>query len=353
MPNLRMPPDMVVRSAGVWDSRAPFHNFLFSYRRLNRCYALAVLSATKLQRDAAALNGSPVRGLINPRKGQTNRSVDPRELAAWKSYKRALGRDRSTGDYRSPTADDLLEDSDEVIGEMRQGTVTGMVALFEGFLQNWTLNVLLDKLERGETWSNEERYLACKLSPVHSTEPDPSAAFILRCLPELQILLKATPATFKDFKTGQPLMSPVSTLLSSFSVIRFWIHVRNQLVHRQGWVSVAFAKKHAPTWEAIFSGWSHIQPLKPGRALLIHHEVANACSLHVYRAALRLSDELELRSKGRRGQPWSPLPRPEQQSNYTDVPNPNRLLVDGDHEMSLRWASDGVFRNAYTDGNLP
>ena len=197
MANLRMPPDMVVRSAGVWDSRSPFHQFLLQYKRLNRCYALAVLSATKLQRDVAELPKPSIRALLNPRKGKTRRSVDPRELAVWNSYKHTLGRDRSTGEYRSPTGEDLLADSDQVIVTLRRATICETVALFEAFLQCWTLNVLLDKLERGDSWTNEERFLATKLSSVHSTEPDPSAAFILRCLPDLQRILQATPATFK------------------------------------------------------------------------------------------------------------------------------------------------------------
>src|SRR5690606_26292245 len=93
----------------------------------------------------------------------------------------------------TPTVSDVLGDVENVVVGVRGATLLRLVSLFESFLQCWALNYLLDKLERGVLWTNEDRILALKLSPVHSIEPEPSGAFILRCLPDLQTLLRKVP----------------------------------------------------------------------------------------------------------------------------------------------------------------
>jgi hypothetical protein len=171
------------------NSRAPFHQFLAGYKQTNQSYNLAVLATLKVQRDLDGTDTAAVRSYFNPRAG-AQRVSNPRELAAWQAYRRALGRDRATGEFRTPTPADILADVEPVVAAVRAATLVNLLSLFGTYVQCWTLNYLLSRLEQGVLWTNEERYLASKLSPVHSTEPEPSAAFILRCLAPLQTFLR-------------------------------------------------------------------------------------------------------------------------------------------------------------------
>jgi len=347
-----MPPDVVIRSSGIWNSRAPFDRYIAEYKKLNRSYALATLAALKLQRDLESAAPQSVRGYFYPRKGRTQLSP-PRLRTAWSTYRKALGRDRATGAFRTPSAGDVIADTDEIVNSVRRSTLVGHVSLFETYLQTWTLNYLLAKLETRLPWSNEDRYLACRLSPVHSGETEPSAAFILRCLPALQAFLRGIVPYFKDPFTGASLTVPSPPNLNALEAIKFWISLRNICVHQAGWVSPAFASKYSKMWEYQFGGLNHIPPLKGGRAVLLFHEVTNRAALNLYRTALALSDELERLSNGRRGQPWSPLPRQISKEGEYDTPTVQPLLVDGDHPYSLRWTRDPEFRERFVSDNLP
>ena len=346
-----MPPDIVIRSSGVWDSRSPFHQFLERHKKLNRSYSLAVLLALKIQREFEGNDATSVRPYFNPRKG-SSRIANPRESAAWKSYKLALGRDRTTGDFRSPSVSDIILDAEGIVSAVRSSTLTTEVALFESYLQCWSLNYLLDKLEKTETWTNEERYIASKLSPLHSAEPEPSAAFILRCLPTLQAFLRSVPAFFHD-KTGAAIEKPDPPEFNGLTVVKFWIALRNTLVHHNGWVSSAFASKYAHVWELQFQSMSHIGTLKSGVRVNLYHEIVACCVRNLYRVSLALSDHLESLSKGRRGQPWAPEPREMHAPAKFTSPKPRPLLIEGDHELSLKWASDEGFRRLFVIDNLP
>jgi hypothetical protein len=347
---LRMPPDIVVRSAGVWNSRAPFHQFLAEHKRVNRSYALTVLTALRVERDLE--NAEPsVRSYLNPRSGPTKISV-PRQLAAWRAYKQSLGRDPATGEFRTPTVADVLSDVENVVSGVRGATLLRLVSLFESYLQCWGLNYLLDRLERGILWTNEDRILATKLSPVHSPEPEPSVAFILRCLPGVQAILRDVPPFLRHGKTGAVLQRPDPRGLNALAAVKFWIALRNLVVHRSGWVSVRFATKHAEMWSLLLGDRPHIPRLNAGSEVLLFHELVDRAGANLYLAALALSDELEARSEGRRGHPWAPSPRPKSEPKQMP-PRPKQLLVEGDHDLSFRWATDKAFRDDFAASNLP
>lgn len=91
---------------------------------------------------------------------------------------------------------------------------------------------------------------------------------------------------------------------NALAVVKFWVALRNTVVHRGGWISTRFAKKHSPIWSLLFGRLTHIPQLSPGRAVLIHHDIVNQAGRNLYRAALALSDELEAISQGDRGHPF-------------------------------------------------
>lgn len=137
------------------------------------------------------------------------------------------------------------------------------------------------------------------------------------------------------------------------AIVKFWIALRNTVVHRSGWISTRFVKNHSATWTLLFGGLTYIPQLSPGRAVLLHHDVVNHAALNLYRAALALSNELETISQGRRGHPWAPSPRPKPEPVKEVPPNPGPLLMNGDHPLSFRWATDEEFRQDFTKNNLP
>lgn len=217
-------------------------------------------------------------------------------------------------------------------------------------LQCWALNYLVDKLERGVLWTNEDRILAMKLSPVHSFEPEPSGALILRVLPDLQALLREVPPFVRHSKTGAILTRPDPPALNALAAVKFWIALRNLVVHRSGWVSTRFEAKHSEMWFLLLGDRPHIPKLKAGSEVLLFHELVDRASASLYRAALALSKQLEAVSKGCRGHPWAPSPRPNPEPHL--LPQPRQLLLEGDHELSFRWATDKTFRDDFVVVNL-
>lgn len=350
MTTLRMPPDIVIRAAGVWNSRAPFHQFLAEIKEINRTYTLTVLTALRVESDLGGRQLTSVRSYLCPRSGSKRKSA-PRQLAAWQAYRQSLGRDPVTGEYRAPCVSDVLGDVENVVAGVRGATVLRLVSAFETFLQCWALNYLISKLERGLLWTNEDRILAVKLSPVHSAEPEPSGAFILRCLPSVQAVLRKVPPFVRHGKTGVSLMQPDPPELNALTAVQFWIALRNLVVHRRGWVSTRFEKKYAVMWSLLLGDRMHIPRLTAGRRIKLYHELVDRASANVYRAALALSDELETESKGRRGHPWAPSTRPNAAPN--PPPQPGPFLMEGDHELSYCWATEKAFRDNYVAANLP
>jgi len=337
-----MPPDIVIRPAGIWDSRAPFHNYLKEQKRISRSYALSVLTALKVERDLRSSELPSIRKYFNPRIGVTNRST-PRDTSAWRSYKRALGRVGIGKDFQQPTLDEVLSDLEGVISAVRRSTLLNYVALFESYLQCWVLNYLLSKLEVGQLWTNEERLLATKLSPVHGTEVSPSTAFILRCLPNISQLLRKTPPFFRHPVTRLILERPEPVGVTCLAAIDFWIDLRNTIVHRAGWLTRKFIARHEMLWMELFGSEPHIPQPKYGRSVLLYHEMVTSAALTLYRAALALSNELESISQGRRGHPWAPSGRLENSEKQPPISAPS-LLIDDDHENSVRWAREENFR---------
>ena len=167
----------------------------------------------------------------------------------------------------------------------------------------------------------------------------------------LQALLREVPPFVRHGKTGAPLKRPDPPGLNALAAVKFWIDLRNLVVHRSGWVSVRFEKKHAEIWSLLLGDRIHIPKLKAGCAVMLFHELVDRASANLYRAALALSEELDAGSKGRRGHPWAPSPRPKPVPNVTPEPRP--LLVEGDHDLSLRWANDKTFRDDFVVSNLP
>lgn len=154
-------PDLIIRPSGVWNSRAPFHNWLLLYKHLNRAYELAILSTDHLSLDFESLSKddqSLTKYFLKPGTARSSK--------AWKGYRGAWGK-TPDGKLRTPTLEEVNLDLHEIRVAVRRGTLIGLYTGFEAFLNCWLLNYLLAKLERNHPWTQAERELATRLSPVH------------------------------------------------------------------------------------------------------------------------------------------------------------------------------------------
>lgn len=342
---LRMPPDLVIRAAGIWNSRAPFANYLREFRLLQRRYALAVLAADHIERDLQLLwsSGSPssLRSYFSPRRGARKHE---RALPgmAWFTYKRSFGREHPGGPFIPPTLEGVSEDLVGVIAALREATIVNHVGLLEAFLNCWLLNYLLAKLEAHEVWTNDDRTLAMKLSPVHGDASPPGLSLVIRCVPELRTALKELAPDPK--READPANFPLAEA-NVLSTLELWIAVRNVLVHRNGWVSMRFAARYGERWNALNSLRPHLPALEGGRKLRIHHEYVVQVSTVGYRAARSLARVLAEISSGRRGHLRAPHPWNEAEVfDRAALPVAAPLLIEGDHEPSLRWQNDSAYR---------
>ena len=356
MTTLTMPPDIVIRPAGVWNSRAPFHDFVEDHKRIGRGYAMTVVAALRIKRDLGATGEAltSIRQYFAPVMGppKKRRPVDRRATAAWGAYRDALGKAPATKVAYQPVLEDVLQDLESVVTIVREGVVIKCIALFESYFQCWTLNYLLAKLERQELWSNEERLLATRLSPVHGHGAVPGLSMMLRCVPEARRGLRLLPPFFTRPLAGGQMAIADPPALNALAALEFWAGVRNRLVHRSGWISSSFWKQHGKFWSLLLGRYEHIPALKHGRRISLFHEVVVDVQRTTYRCALWLSDYLEAFSAGKRGHMFAPGPRQEGPlpEELVRAPSPP-LLLDGDYTPSYRWVTDENFRQQWVSDN--
>lgn len=238
----------------------------------------------------------------------------------------------------------VQSDLQQVVGTVRASTLAGHVGLFEAFLQCWVLNYLLSRLEKLELWTNEERMLATKLSPVHGDTSPAQLAMILRSLPIVRRdLAMRSPHRSDPLDAFEHGVKSEPSLLEAMSL---FVGVRNLVVHRGGWMSTAFAEKHQATWQAVHRDDAQIPDLVGGQVLRIQHESVRIAAAALYRACLAMTQVLIRESGERRGHLNSPgPPLDEALDRSTPIVLPP-LLMPGDHETSYRWQADQNFREA-------
>lgn len=318
-----------VRPAGVWDSRAPFHNYLARHKQIGRTLNLIVLASRRMERDLAGKEEQNVRSYFNPRTTRTNRSATG-TLVPWNSYKAGFGAD---GSQRGPSGADVLRDAKSARSAARWWALLEQVSLFEAFLHCWCANYLLAQLESGRHWIEPEARLAYRFSPTAAILP--SANHMLSLLPILGFTL-ATNSVFNQKVSaraeGEEARSPVDL----GSAMKLWIAVRNCSVHNQGRATGRLVKDHSSTWMAFSENKPYILALDAGSRIYVHQEIISLAALCTYRAALTLSNVLEEVSGGRRGQPWAPEARPQDWKVLQFPKRARPLLLRGDHRESVR-----------------
>jgi hypothetical protein len=329
-----MPPDLVVRSAGVWNTRAPFAQFVAAHKQISRQYSVAVLAALRVDRDFGDFESEPfsIRGYFVRRQG-SRRRYNSRQLAAWRQYRRALG---SSQQPRNPESGDVVADVEGAVVLVRRAAIVSHIGNLELFLQCWMLNMLLTRVERGATWSEHERAIACRLSPVHRPVTPPTMGQLVRALPEIERDLRET--VFSLSRVAPSPQGP-QTEIDLFAALDLWIGVRNLIVHRDGWLSSYFVEQKGPVFNLIFSGLEHIGKLVAMRRLPVFNDMVREVQRVTYMVAGRLNQRLVEESCQRRGH----LAAPDTYRLYEpgeELPTPRPLLLMGDHPPSLAWVAE-------------
>ncbi len=333
-----MSPDIVIRPAGVWNTRYPFNRFIFEYKTINRLYALTELMSLRTKRSIE-LEDSAQRGVRShfvKRKGQSRRHA-PRERGAWMAYRRALGR-APEGGWLAPSFQQVAADAEGVILVARQAAIIRFVSTFEVYMACWTLNILLAKLETGCGWTDKEREVAAALSPVHAPKRPLRISELLRGLPEIREALDSSAVFDRSLVSGEL----IDVGVSFWSAMSFWIDLRNLLVHRGGWVSTSFAHRYADTWARVL-GRVPTARLIVGARVSTPQVMVDRAGFCAYRAARVLNQVLSDESGGRRGDITREIgdaqtPDPEMQLLL------GRMIEADDHDLSYRWVNDRAFR---------
>lgn len=313
----------IERPSGVWNSRAPFHNYFLENANISRDLNVLTLAVSRLRFDIQH-NEEPnrkARGFLKVKK------AEGRVLRAWGGYHRSFRLNRD-GQRPVPTVADLNDDLKSSLYGIREMAVVRTSALFESFAQCWALNYLLATLERGASLTASEDRLRKKFGGGRNP---PTWYELVKAIPRIADELKSLPHV-KTGPEGREISVPLSPGLNAFSTISFWRAVRNSLVHSSGIVTTRLHAKHAELFEEIREGY-HVGPLERGRPIPIYEGLPSAMATTHYVAAKQLNGLLEQLSNGRRGHPEAPGSKT---SEYlARVPRAKPLLMSGDHPPSV------------------
>lgn len=337
--------EIVVRPSGVWNSRAPFNDYLIARRTVLRTYNALTLAVRRLTVDAEK-PGAKTRSA-----GKWLKVAETRKQAgvSWREYRRTLPRD-------SPDPDELPTVSvEEFIGHLadavyhiRRDALVAHAGIFETYTQCWALNILLAKLEGGSPWSPSERRLAHSFSPERDSDDIPTVPRILQTFLEIEQGLSRLGAIGQTPTSGA--LNDVNAP-TAIDAVRFWRAARNVIVHRGGIVSARFFRRHQRFIEALRAHYSYMEPLTVVGGFKFYDDVVRSMAAVHYKAARWMNEHLQALSQERRGHLAAPGPKPKEEFFRGEVQSPP-LLAPGDHEPSYRWATDASFRSAMRSGRI-
>ena len=330
---------MVVRPSGIWNSRAPFHTFLQINKANSRAYELTRMCLERIKQEmpVAREGGETLEEFL----GKTN-DISRR---AWKNYAKAINKRNREGQIQNPayghTKHDLIM-CDEIL---KFSTFVRSMTLFESYVNCWLLNYLLCKLELGEALNRSEGEFARQSSPVHGLGTPPNITKILTSV----TLVESTLGDIFDNRpsTGNPEPSDrtnENANLSLFDEMFFWVQYRNCIIHNGGLCTPRLFNKYQHLWLGCMSEFTRDR-FEERVPLTLSIELLHRCRLNIYHAAIALEDSLKTMSRGRRGHSWAPGERPQEEiAPPKDAPE---MLLEGDHDLSLKWHTDSGFRNSF------
>jgi len=326
---------IIVRPSGIWDSRAPFHNFIIIHKNHLRIYLVSVLCTEKYYADypKARADGKTLEEfLVAPERNRSKR--------AWRNYIKAQTERYSDGRIKPPIYSNTAHDLVAAHFQLKRSTVVLQFTLFEQYLQCWLLNYLLAKLENQQPLQKNEEILSYQLSPFESKKlhkMQPNLAKIMYEIPALREALINLDCN------GSQKTEPSE--FSSFDAINFWRQYRNALVHNRGYCTPKLYENQINYWNNYMAQFSAKDKFIERESLPLSDELLRHCNNVIYNAARALEGVLFSESNQRRGHPWAPNPKPANEETLPEFAG--RLLVEGDHTTSYLWSSDENFREQF------
>ncbi len=336
MKSTRMP--IVIRPSGVWNSRAPLHNYIHERRALSKTTCVLTLAIYALRHDARAehdpaRSGRQLLGRITKEEAVAGQ--------AWLDYRRSFPKGLD-GKNPQPSVGQVANDAILALYDIREMTIVRLSSLFEAFAQCWTMNYLAAVLETGKSWSSKESELADSFHPVHGGGHLPSWPQITKAVPMLKAELQKIPHRFNHPATGEILTAPISAGLNAFEVIQFWRAFRNLSIHTSRLVTRRFFDRYGAFFARMMADLSHLDKLEPGKLMPLHDDMFSAMAAVQYRAALWMNERLVEISTQRRGHPEAPSPVTT--TRFPPDTLAPQLFVEGDHAASFRWTLEPAFR---------
>lgn len=329
---LQMPPDVVIRSSGIWDTRAPYHRFTWGMRYLLRRHFSLEMAAVVFQQalpntQVSSKELAKILKVKNTKEGSH----------AYQRYRKMFTRNREAGELR-PSLRDYHWSAKGALFEWRKSTIVSIAGMFETYVQCWALNVLLAKLEGGLLWSQDEREVARELSPVHRTRSSIITwRAIMKRMPATVQSLSGLPNMSLNRSSGEIGARPVSAEDNCLRTIDLWRDYRNLVVHAGGLVSNAFRNRQGKTFDLLRQQYGEeVGPLTTGsRVPLWPGLIPAVARVHGVAADWMRAHLMEL-SQEKRGHPDAPGSAKESYycSEYKPV---GRLLIAGDHAPSVQW----------------
>jgi len=332
---LKMRRLVVVRASGVWNTRAPFHEYVQWQRHAGR-QATALEYATQVGR-------ATMLRLFESGRGVGEYSESDMDFAAT-MRQQTFGRLLDTEDKNFKT---LAKYAKQAVSLIREWTVLKDVANFELFMASWCLNYLLARLEGQSALGPGESRLAELMSPIHGGRVRRSDGVYIHKLPPFPYILTLLPGEIVEPLRLLEYRDEGPEAMAALEVVFFWREFRNHCVHRGRVVSHAFRQANSAYWEHLRRCYpqSSTVPLRVGRALALTHRVGSSARLAHYQVAEHLNTVLFELTDGKRGHRNAP----GEYVAHAGEPDikPSALLIAGDHADSLEvlrwmqsWSSD-------------
>jgi hypothetical protein len=332
-----LPNPIVIRPSGIWNTRSPLHAFRKIQKSHQRAYDITILAHERINHDLLKAREAGILlkdYLVVPDRHRSERT--------WRSYEKAQVRRNLNGELSKPAYGHVRNDLLVAGVFMRRSALLSTLALLEQYINCWMLNLLLTKLERGDSWTAFERHFAERVSPVHvhGHGTNPNLSQIFKSVEEIRSCLSSLPY---DSRLPKVLLGSDHSF-SAYDALSFWRQYRNCLVHNGGFCTPRLYERQLDFWTR---GMNHYPgdvfeerlPLPLSPELLVY------CRRIVYQSVVALEKVLEDLSSGRRGHPWAPEKRPGPDAvPPKEVPD---LLVTGDHSDSFNWVTNEAFRQSF------
>lgn len=331
----KIPKPIIARPSGIWDSRAPFHNFITLHKIHQRIYLVSVLCTEKYYADyplARAEGKTLEEFLVASGRDRSNR--------AWRNYVKAQTERYSDGRIKPPIYSNIAHDLIAAHFQLKRSTVILQFTLFEQYLQCWLLNYLLTKLENHQSLQKNEELLCYQLSPFEQKELHKKQPNLAKIMYEIPVLRETLTSMDHNGKHKTDISN-----FSCFDAIDFWRQYRNALVHNRGYCTPKLLEKQIHFWNNCMTQFTAKDKFVERESLPLSDELLRHCNAVIYQAARALENVLFTESKQRRGHPWAPNPKPEAEETPSEFAQ--RLLVEGDHITSYLWNYDENFREQF------